>query len=340
MPLKTLARHWACLGMLLVATQAAAQASYATHPEARAFASQMASEHGLNPEAVLDTLAQVSQDSRVIRLITPPTRKGVRSWARYRGQFIEPNRINRGVDFWANNADELARASARYGVPPEIIVAIIGVETIYGRNTGHFTTAGALATLAFDYPPRAELFRRELENLFLLAREQGRDPLSYEGSYAGALGYPQFLPSSVRNYAVDFDGDGRIDLEASPSDAIGSVANYLAVHGWEPGGTVAIRAHVEDPQQVAELIEAGITPAFSADDFSQRQVLPLGDVPEGARAALIDLVTPDAPTEYWLGFRNFYVITRYNRSSFYAMAVFGLAEALQAAHTETMARAD
>ena len=336
MQLKTLVRHWLCVSALIVsAPTALAQQNYADHPAARAFAARMATEHGLSEVEILDTFTRISQDDRVIRLIMPPKRKGVRSWARYRRQFIEPTRINRGIEFWSENSAELTRASQRFGVPPEIIVAIIGVETIYGRNTGSFTTASALATLAFDYPPRAELFSRELENLFLLAHEQGRDPLAYEGSYAGALGYPQFLPSSVRNYAVDFDGDGRIDLENSPSDAIGSVANYLAVHGWQSGGTVAVRAHVEAPEQVVDLIDAGIEPAFVEGDFVARKVLPLGTVPAGEKAALIDLITPDAATEYWLGFRNFYVITRYNRSSFYAMAVFELAEALRSAHTET-----
>lgn len=320
---------------LVVAMPIRAADSYADHPQAQAFAEELASVHGLMAEDILHTLSQISRDARVIRLITPPAKRGrARSWQRYRSQFVEPIRIERGLAFWRANADALERASAQYGVPAQIIVAIIGVETIYGRNTGHFTVASALATLAFDYPPRAELFRRELTSLFLLARDQGRDPLSYEGSYAGALGYPQFLPSSVRHYAVDFDHDGHIDLESSTADAIGSVANYLAVHGWQQGGPVAVRAHVESVDQVQALIDAGIDPVFTAGDFSARRVLPLDDFPVDAKAALIDLETPDADTEYWLGFRNFYVITRYNRSSFYAMAVFSLAEALRMAHTE------
>jgi len=313
-----------------------AQTSYADHPAGVAFARQLEQEHGVAEADVLAALAQLNRNDRVIRLITPPKKTGgKRSWSRYRNQFIEPVRIQGGVDFWYENANVLAQASARFGVPQEIIVAIIGVETIYGRNTGNFNVAEALATLAFDYPPRAELFRRELENLFLLAREQGRDPLIFEGSYAGAMGYPQFLPSSIRNYAVDFDGDGHIDLESSTADAIGSVANYLAAHGWEAGAPVAIRAHVESATVAMPLIEAGIEPTLSAKDFSAHKVLALDDYPDTERAALIDLETPGASTEYWLGFRNFYVITRYNRSSFYAMAVYGLSQALKNAHTET-----
>jgi len=329
-------RSVATIATVMLPLVSYAQGSYADHPEAAAFARDMASAHGFAEQEVMNALGRLTQNERVIRLITPPKKSGrKRSWARYRSQFIEPLRIDRGVEFWNENADTLARASERFGVPPEVIVSIIGVETIYGRNTGNFNVAEALATLAFDYPPRAELFRRELENLFLLAREQGRDPLMFEGSYAGAMGYPQFLPSSVRNYAVDFDGDGHIDLETSIADAIGSVANYLAVHGWESGAPVAIRAHVESEAAVRPLIEAGIVPAFSAEDFNAHQVLPLDAYPAAQRAALIDLETPDAATEYWLGFQNFYVITRYNRSSFYAMAVYGLSQALRNAHAET-----
>ena len=323
------------VGSTAAATSVSAGSSYAEHPAALEFARQMQDEHGLDATSIMATLREIVPDERVIRLIKPPETRRARSWIRYRQQFIEPVRINSGLAFWSEHDAALRAASEQYGVPEEIIVAIIGVETIYGRYTGTFTTASALATLAFDYPPRAPLFRRELENLFLLAREQGREPMTYEGSYAGAMGYPQFLPSSIRNYAVDFDGDGRIDLERSPADAIGSVANYLARHGWQTGGPVAIRAHVEDARTIAPLIAAGIDPVFTPDDFSAHRVLALDDIPRGEGAALIDLESPDAGTEYWLGFRNFYVITRYNRSSFYAMAVFHLARALRGASSET-----
>lgn len=322
-------------GVAALATNVAIGAGYDAHPEAIRFADDMAQTHGIAAGDILATLSRVERNDRVIRLITPPTKRGVRSWARYRSRFIEPVRLEAGAEFWRKHADTLREASTRYGVPESIIVAIIGVETIYGRNTGHFVAAEALATLAFDYPPRAPLFRRELENLFLLARDAGRDPLSYEGSYAGALGFPQFLPSSIRNYAVDFDGNGQIDLEGSPADAIGSVAHYLAEHGWVPAAPVAVRAHVEDPARAQALVDLGIEPAVTAQALTEHQVLPLGDLPTGELSTLVDLETPDAPTEYWLGFRNFYVITRYNRSSFYAMAVFALSEALANARNET-----
>ena len=329
------------LRTLLLATLALAPAvsqagnGYGAHPEAIRFADDMAQAHGMAAGDILAALGRIERNDRVIRLISPPTRPGVRSWARYRSRFIEPVRIEGGVAFWRAHADTLRRASDRYGVPESIIVAIIGVETIYGRHTGHFVAAEALATLAFDYPPRAELFRRELENLFLLARDSGRDPLSYAGSYAGALGFPQFLPSSIRSYAVDFDGDGSIDLENSPADAIGSVAHYLSAHGWVAGAPVAVRAHVEDKTRAQALVDQGIEPTITAEALAPHQVLPLGDIPADAPMTLVDLETPGAATEYWLGFRNFYVITRYNRSSFYAMAVFALSEALRTARTET-----
>ena len=196
-----------------------------------------------------------------------------------------------------------------------------------------FVTLATLATLAFDYPPRAELFRSELEALLLLARESRRNPLAYTGSYAGALGIPQFLPSSIRNWGVDFDGDGQVDLAASTLDAIGSVANFLASHGWETGSPIAAPASVTGDRFV-ELINAGILPRFLPEEMTAYGVSPAADAPQ-LPCALIDLGTPSGTTEYWLGYRNFYVITRYNRSSFYAMAVYTLSQELR---TEREAR--
>lgn len=304
---------------------------YASRDEVKRFAAELAARESLDEGEVLAALAKAQHLPAVIKYILPPASPTVKSWARYRARFIDKTRINAGLAFWQAHEATLKRAEAEFGVPAEIIVGIIGVETIYGRQLGGFQTLSALATLAFDYPPRAELFRRELGELFLLARDNGVPVGSYKGSYAGALGWPQFLPSSIRRYAVDYDGDGRIALESSPVDAIGSVASFLAQHGWETGGTIAVPAKVQDPQRAIALIEAGISPTFSRQDFERLGVSP--DVP-GAHdkpAALIDLVTPDAATEYWLGYQNFYVITRYNRSSFYAMTVYHLATAVKQA---------
>lgn len=307
--------------------QAQATAGFAGRDDVRYFCAELASAHGFDPGWLLSQFEPVQPQPKVIELIRPPTKPGARSWQRYRGRFVEPRRIREGRAFMDEHAATLARAQQQYGVPPNVVTAIIGVETIYGRHTGNFLVIGALATLAFDYPPRAELFRRELGELFLLAREQKRDVASYRGSYAGALGYPQFLPSSWRRYAVDFDNDGRVDLIDSPIDAIGSVAAYLKEHGWEPGEPVVQRILVNSGT-VAPLIESGIEPVLDTDRLLASGIRPLDRELIAKPAAVVDLITPDAPTEYWLGFRNFYVITRYNKSSFYAMAVHQLSEAL------------
>jgi membrane-bound lytic murein transglycosylase B len=306
-----------------------AGASYAEREEGRAFIQEMVERHGFDAGELGAALARANHDPEVIRLITPPSKRGVRSWRNYRARFLDPVRIRGGVAFWDEHAALLERASERFGVPPEIIVAIIGVETVYGRHTGNFETMSTLATLAFDYPRRAELFRGELEALFLMAREQRRDPASYYGSYAGALGYPQFLPSSLRAYAVDFDGNGEIDFESDPYDAIGSVANYLHVHGWQPGAPIAERARFTGVVDPAPLVAAGIEPALHPEALASIGVTTIGGGAPASTATLVDLESPNATTEYWLGYRNFYVITRYNRSSFYAMSVFELAEAIR-----------
>jgi membrane-bound lytic murein transglycosylase B len=274
-----------------------------------------------------------------VTLIMPPKDPGIRSWQAYRARFIEPKRIAAGRDFMRRQQVALARAEARWGVPREVIAAIIGVETIYGRNMGNFGTFAALATLAFDYPPRAELFRNELAELLLLAREEVRDPHSYRGSYAGALGLPQFLPSSRRKYAVDFDGDRRIDLFTSPADAIGSVANFLIEHGWQSGQPIAERIAVGGAG-LAEALAGGVAPTQTPAEWAQRGIelrkVGAGGTAEDATpgfpalpSAIVDLVTPNNATEYLLAYPNFEVITRYNRSRFYATAVMDLAEALR-----------
>jgi membrane-bound lytic murein transglycosylase B len=315
------------LPLLLAALTATAAEPYAERTEVRAFVAEMADKHGLEPDKLIALFRKAKPDPVVLKAIAPPTDPGIRSWRAYRERFVEPTRIGRGLAFWSRHAAALARAEETYGVPAEIIVAIIGIETIYGRNSGRFQVFNALTTLSFDYPPRASLFRGELEALLLLAREEDRDPRSYRGSYAGAIGLPQFLPSSMRNYAVDFDGDGHIDLADSAEDAIGSVARFLRAHGWEPGESIAIPVQVAgDP---AALIGEGILPQRLPAEMSA-----FGVQTDGAPAkpaALVDLVTPGAPTEYRLGFTNFYVLTRYNRSSFYATAVLDLASVLRAA---------
>ncbi len=307
--------------------------AFADAPAVREFIAEMHVRHGFDAAHLTRQFASIRSNPAVLRAIQPAAVPELqRSWQRYRARFLNERRLTQGLRFWREQGAALARAEAIYGVPQEIIVAIIGVETEYGRNTGAFGVLEALSTLAFDYPPRADFFRGELEQFLLMARESGASPLAYKGSYAGAIGIPQFMPSSQRRFAVDFDGDDRIDLGGSAADAIGSVARFLSMHGWQPGGPVAVPAGVEG--DAAALVAAGIKPSLPLREIRERGIVPLTIGAErfaDAPAALIDLVSPDQPTEYWLGFDNFYAITRYNRSSFYAMSVFMLAESLREA---------
>jgi membrane-bound lytic murein transglycosylase B len=309
-----------------------ASAGYAEREDVQAFIADMQARHGFNAERLSALFDKTHAIPFVLKAIAPPADPGIRSWQTYRQRFIEPRRIAAGLDFWRKHQTTLARAQALTGVPAEVIVAIIGIETFYGKHLGRFNTFAALTTLAFDYPPRAELFRRELEALLLLAQEEGRSPDSYRSSYAGAIGLPQFLPSSIRAYATDFDGYGGIDLVGSPADAIGSVANFLKEHGWETGGPVTIPVKVGVGGTAHEaLIAEGIKPARRPAELGEFALEIPADAPD-APAALIDLITPNLPMEYWLGYQNFYVITRYNRSSFYAMSVFQFAQTLKERH--------
>ena len=302
--------------------------------EVKAFISEMHDQHGFDVAHLSRHFAAIRPNAVVLRAIKPAAvPEQQRSWQRYRERFVNTRRSEGGQRFWQENEATLKRAEAIYGVPAEIIVAIIGVETEYGQNMGKFSVFEALASLAFHYPPRSTFFRGELEQFLLLARENGVSPLDIKGSYAGAIGIPQFMPSSQRRFAVDFDGDDRIDLRNSVTDAIGSVARFLQQHGWQTAMPVAVPARVEnDP---APLLAMGIKPTTPLQTLLQQGVIAEGDAEQPA--ALIDLVTPDVATEYWVGFDNFYVITRYNRSSFYAMSVFQLAEALRETRNKRLA---
>ena len=320
------------IGALLLATCSAfghaapTAPSFADEAAVIDFARDLEQRHGFNADALLGQLAQVKPNAKVLQLIAPPATPLQRSWERYRPRFLNERRIAGGVRFWQENRLALAKAHAFYGVPEEIIVAIIGVETEYGRNTGGFSVLEALSTLAFHYPRRADFFRTELEQFLLLSRENGLDPLSVKGSFAGAIGIPQFMPGSQRRYAVDFDGDQKVDLAGSVDDAIGSVAHFLEQHGWQAGQTIAVAARVRGEPE-STLIEAGLQPTLKAADLARQGIQ--AEINPEATVALIDLVSPGRSTEYWLGLDNFYVITRYNRSSFYAMSVFQLGEAIR-----------
>ncbi|MES2385197.1 MAG: lytic murein transglycosylase B [Pseudomonadota bacterium] len=303
-----------------------------------AFADDLASRRDLDPQWVRQMLGQARYLPSVVRLMQPPARTFVKNWRVYRSRFIDPVRIAAGVRFWQDNQDSLARAEADYGVPAEIIVGIIGVETIYGRDTGKFRVLDALATLAFDFPashPRArersEFFRGEIEQFLTLQSRLDTDPLAALGSYAGAMGMPQFMPSSRNKYAVDFDGDGRIDLWNSPADVIGSVANYFKAFNWQPGMPTHYPVSFDNSRlDMNALMAPDILPTFSVASFTAKGALLEGPaLQHGGPLALVELLNGDpanggsAPV-YVAGTENFYAITRYNWSSYYAMSVIEL----------------
>ncbi|MDX1605703.1 MAG: lytic murein transglycosylase B [Candidatus Competibacterales bacterium] len=302
-------------------------AQTALRPEIQSFIREMAAEHGFDQARLTEQFARIRRRDDIIALITRPAER-TKPWHEYRAIFLDRQRIENGAAFWREHATTLARAEQTYGVPPEIVTAIIGVETRYGRVTGRDGVLEALTTLAFDYPRRADFFRRELEEYLLLTREEGIDPLSLLGSYAGAMGIAQFMPSSYRAYAVDFDDDGLRDLWHNPVDAIGSAASYLGEHGWRAGAPVVAAAEVSGSAWRAQL-DQGMEPRLTVAEWRALGVRPEVPVDDARRAILLELEGADGPI-YRLGFHNFYVITRYNRSPLYAMAVFELAQAIRA----------
>ncbi len=314
------------------------------NPAVAIWAQETARRLQLEPDWVEKTIQQAQRLPLVEKLVLPPASPVAKDWNAYRSRFIEPVRIQAGRQFWLKHRSTLERAEREYGVPASIIVGIIGVETLYGQNTGNFRVLDALGTLAFHFPtahPRAAerqaFFRSELEQFLLLTSRSGADPLAIRGSYAGALGLPQFMPSSWAKFAVDFDGDGRIDLFGSPADAIGSVAHYFKAFQWHPGMPTHYPVTLTPGQtDMDSLLAPDILPTFSVASFVSK-----GAALEGAALAhpgplaLIELRNgPNAPS-YVAGTENFYAITRYNWSSYYAMAVIDLAEAVARAVKNT-----
>lgn len=316
----------AVLMFLLSQAVATASAQRQLSPEVEAFIEDMVQKHQFDRDSLRRVFGRVQARPAIIRAISTPGT--ARPWYEFRSRYVEPVRINAGIRFWNTHVVTLARASREYGVPEEIIVATLGVETLYGRNTGGYNVLEALSMLAFHYPPRAELFRTELEEYLLLARESGLDVANVKGSYAGAMGIPQFLPSSYRRFALDFDGDGRRDLWRTPADAIGSVANYYRAYGWRTGEGIVVPAEVGE-SNVDTMLAAGIKPHLKLVELRRLGVVPLAPVEDGVEAALFAMET-ETGLRYWLGLNNFYVITRYNRSVNYALAVHELARELRA----------
>ncbi len=315
------------IGLLLLPGLVSAT-SYADRDEVRVFIAEMVAEHGFNADALRELFADAERSDSILESIARPAER-VRPWYDYRCIFLTSSRVTQGVEFWEENAAALTRAEETYGVSASMVVAIIGVETLYGRHKGRHRVLDALSTLAFDYPPRSAFFRRELKEFLVLAEEEGKDPRSLYGSYAGAMGYGQFIPSSYRAYAVDFDGSGVRDIWDNRTDAIGSVANYLGVHGWQDGEPVALR--VADNGSIDEaLLNNGLTLPHRVADLRLAGLNISTEVADGQRAALVEKELASG-REIWLGLQNFYVITRYNRSSMYALAVYQLAAAIEAA---------
>jgi membrane-bound lytic murein transglycosylase B len=311
--------------------------TYGERDDVMRFADATAERRNLDATWVRAALAQSRFVPSVARYIMPPPTGTPKNWAAYRARFVEPVRIKAGVQFWKANENWLATAEELYGVPPEVVVGIIGVETIYGRQMGNFRVIDALATLAFDFPAgrsdRSDFFKDELESWFVLCKSEGIEPLAWTGSYAGAIGMAQFMPSSFNKYAVDLDGDGRVDLQHSAADVIGSVANYLAEFGWKRGLPVCFPVRPpEDAEMRAALVAADIVPTFSAAEMTDKGVVlpPAASGVDGV-LALIELQNGAAAPSYVAGTANFYAITRYNRSSYYAMAVTRLGEAVRRA---------
>lgn len=308
---------------------------FANNPNAQQFIDKMVNKHGFDRQQLQEILSQAKRLDSVLRLmdnqapttsVKPPSGPNG-AWLRYRKKFITPDNVQNGVVFWNQYEDALNRAWQVYGVPPEIIVGIIGVETRWGRVMGKTRILDALATLSFNYPRRAEYFSGELETFLLMARDEQDDPLNLKGSFAGAMGYGQFMPSSYKQYAVDFSGDGHINLW-DPVDAIGSVANYFKAHGWVKGDQVAVMANGQAPglpngfktrYSISQLATAGLTPQQPLGNHQQASLLRL-DVGTGY--------------QYWYGLPNFYTITRYNHSTHYAMAVWQLGQAVALARVQ------
>lgn len=316
------------LGMTTVLLFGSVHADYTGRQDVKEYVAELVREHGFSEAALTELFAGAQRKDSILKAIARPAERTLK-WHEYRQIFIQEKRIVQGLQFWAENESALQRAHAEYGVPPEYVVAIIGVETRYGRVSGSYRVVDALTTLAFDYPPRAKFFRGELTEFLLLAREENRTSTDLKGSYAGAMGYGQFIPSSYRAYAVDYDGDGQRDIWNNTTDAIGSVANYLSRHGWQNGALVVLQVSVAGDgvdgmanktlkltRTVGELQALGVQVGPQANGLGV-----------DTRAAIFRMQLEEG-AEYWLGLKNFYVITRYNHSRLYALAVHQLGQAI------------
>lgn len=290
------------------------------------FIDSMVEKYDFNEVRLSKLFRNTTYSDKVLQAISRPAEKSL-PWYKYKKIFLRDKRIKEGVKFWEKHEQTLLKAEKIYGVPPQIIVAIIGIETQYGKNTGKNKVMDSLATLAFHFPRRSNFFRSELEQFLLLSREQQFDPLSLKGSYAGAMGIPQFIASSYRNYAVDFDNDKKTDILINPVDSIGSVANYFKRHNWQTGQPVAVKLKASD-SRLHELMDSDLNPNISLSELQQYSIVVEHDLPDNTLLKVLKF-DQQYTDEYWLGTYNFYVITRYNHSELYAMAVYQLSELIK-----------
>lgn len=311
----------ASLGLVLGAC--AQEQGHGDNAQAQDFVEYMATEHNFNRDDVQLLMQEAKRKDSILKAIKRPAEKA-KPWYDYRKIFISNARIRGGVEFWDKNADVLNAAEEKYGVPPEMIVAIIGVETSYGGNMGSYRVLDALATLAFNYPRRSQFFTKELENYLLLTRDEKIDPTTLKGSYAGAMGFGQFMPSSYRHYAVDFNGDGQVDIWTDTEDAIGSVANYFAEHGWKAGEPIAV---ITQPRPNADMtiVNDALKPNWTVGELEAKGFPTTAQVTKDMPANVFSLEAENGK-QFWIGLNNFYTITRYNHSRLYAMAVYELGQ--------------
>jgi membrane-bound lytic murein transglycosylase B len=302
--------------------------------DVKQFIDTMVERHDYDRKVLKKVLREAKSQESILEAISKPAEK-TKSWHEYRAIFLTDERINAGAEFWREHEQELSRISHETGVPCEILVGIIGVETYFGRITGKYRVLDALTTLAFDYPPRAKFFKRELEEFLLLVREEKIEASVATGSYAGAMGAPQFMPSSFRAYAVDSSEDGKRDIWSNWTDVIGSVANYFVAHGWQQSKEIVTRATLASGWQ-GRTPDNSLNPVETVSSLSHQGVLFATDLPNDDKSQLLMLEGDDGE-EYWVGFHNFFVITRYNRSVMYALAVHQLGQeiAIKVNHRES-----
>ena len=314
---------------LLCLSGSAWSSSLVKETKVQNFIDQMVSKHGFNRDELEKLFSQVKIKQEILNAISRPAEKS-KPWYEYRNIFLKSRRIKHGIKFWKENQQVIDYAHEVYGVAPEIIVAIIGVETFYGTRQGSYRVMDALSTLGFKYPKRSQFFLGELEYFLLMSKEQGFDPLSKKGSYAGAMGMGQFIPSSYQSYAIDFDGDGIKNIWSNEADAIGSVANYFKRHGWQKDQPVAdqISLNKDSVLSPKDACKRSCKPKLTVTDFKHKGVTGKLSVNDKTKAVLLALKQKTG-MEYWLGYNNFYVISRYNHSTLYSMAVYQLSQEIK-----------